>query len=304
MRVGATSVVYTLRYGEEEVMRRMANIGYDSVDFNLYSFCGKDHHSKDYFPMAEDNWRDWAAEVKEHAKHAGIAIGQAHAPQFCMMPQDGSYREPEEIFYRCIEACAIMGVPHLVFHPIFFRARIKSEELLEEIMKYNIWWFSHLVPVAEKFGVKMALENSFDFPKCQLPGDPRYNFTTAEDMITLVDGLNSDICCFCLDTGHANISAQDVPGMVRAFGSRLEVLHLNDNYGMIGPIYSDIHTLLGFARVEFPEVLKALREVNYKGIYNMEIRASMDKMSDDVLDLTMKYAADAMRLYAKEQGIL
>jgi len=82
------------------------------------------------------------------------------------------------------------------------------------------------------------------------------------------------------------------------------VLHLNDNYGMIGPIYSDIHTLLGFARVEFPEVLKALREVNYKGIYNMEIRASMDKMSDDVLDLTMKYAADAMRLYAKEQGIL
>ena len=88
--------------------------GFDSVDLNLYSFCGKDHNAMDSFPMAEDGWRDWARYVGECAEKAGVVVGQAHAPQFCMMPQDGSYREPEEIFYRAIEACKLMGTPHLV----------------------------------------------------------------------------------------------------------------------------------------------------------------------------------------------
>ncbi len=304
MRIGTTAVVYTLRYPIEQVMERIAAAGFDSVDLNLYSFCGKDHNAMDSFPMAEDGWRDWARYVGECAEKAGVVVGQAHAPQLCMMPQDGSYREPEEIFYRAIEACKLMGTPHLVFHPIFYRARIRSESLLDEIMAYNIRWFSTLKSTAREFGVKVALENSFDFPKCQEPGDPRYNFTTAEDMLNLLYGVDSEMFCFCLDTGHANLAGQNVPEMVRAFGENLEVLHLNDNYGMISPIYSDVHTLLGLASLDVPSIFQALQEIEYGGIYNLECRANMAKMPDGILDLTMSYAAQALKRYAQEAGIV
>ena len=81
MRIGTTAVVYTLRYPIEQVMERIAAAGFDSVDLNLYSFCGKDHNAMDSFPMAEDGWRDWARYVGECAEKAGVVVGQIKQPE-------------------------------------------------------------------------------------------------------------------------------------------------------------------------------------------------------------------------------
>ena len=77
-------------------------------------------------------------------------------------------------------------------------------------------------------------------------------------MLNLLYGVDSEMFCCCLATGHANLAGQNVPEMVRTFGENLEVLHLNDNYGMISPIYSDVHTLLGLASLDVPSIFQAL----------------------------------------------
>ena len=76
------------------------------------------------------------------------------------------------------------------------------------------------------------LENTFDYRHLQQQGDAPVPYTTAQDMLELVYGIGSNRVQLCLDTGHAHISGQDVPEMIRAWRGNLATLHLNDDYGL------------------------------------------------------------------------
>ena len=196
-----------------------------------------------------------------------------------------------------MEACHILGCRNLVFHPVLYLFRVRGEGMKERLHEWNVQWFRALLPLAEKFDLVIELENMFDYRHVQLPGDPAFPYTSAEDMLALCDRLNSDRVRICLDTGHANIAGQDVPAMIRRYGNRLAVLHLNDNFGKIEPVFEDLHLFPGYGLLDWEAIFSALHEIRYDGTVNMEPVAQLDRMPPELRVLQLRTALEILRYY-------
>ena len=102
MMIGISSSGYTSDCSITECMKQIKNSGYDSVDLNLYDFCQPDG------PMMASTWKIWVNEVRQATRDAGLIVGQIHALFGLFAAPDLTYEPPSEIFYRNIEACAML----------------------------------------------------------------------------------------------------------------------------------------------------------------------------------------------------
>ena len=231
-------------------------------------------------PLLQEDWKSWIKSVYEYARRIGLLIHQGHAPWLQDIPSDFTYVPPGEIYFRTLEAANILGCRHVVFHPVRLRERVDSLSVRRRIHDWNVRWFHELIPAAEKFDVYINLENTFDSHHLQKAGDPPHPYTTGEDMMELLRDLASDRVRLCLDTGHANNAGQDIPSMIRMFRSDLATVHLNDNFGYRETGFSDLHLFPGEGNISWPEVLKALKDVNFRGVMNIEPIGSLPSLTD------------------------
>jgi sugar phosphate isomerase/epimerase len=74
-----------------------------------------------------------------------------------------------------------------------------------------------------------------------------------------------DLLCH-LDLGHCNLSGRNPVAMIRRFGSRLYHLHLHDNDGR-----RDLHLPPGTGSIDWPAVVRALKEVGYDRTITLEV---------------------------------
>ena len=246
-------------------------------------------------PLNREDWLSWAREVKALSEEMCLPITQAHASWQQAIGENFRYEPPHELYFRTMEACHIVGCRHLIFHPLRQPDRVDSISMRQRIHDYNVRWFHDLVSAAERYDIIINLENTFDSHHTQKPGDPPYPYTTAQDMLDLARDIGSNRIGICLDTGHANISDQDIPAMIRAFRTELTTVHLNDNYGRIGPVYEDLHLFPGYGRVDWKGVFMALREVNFRGALNMEPIGELKHLPDRIRLIQLRAAADVLR---------
>lgn len=88
-----------------------------------------------------------------------------------------------------------------------------------------------------------------------------------DSLVDIVDQLDPDRFGICLDTGHLNLFGRDQRRFILKAGPRLRALHIADNEGE-----SDQHMMpFGRGNVDFEEVVAALREIDYHGLFNLEI---------------------------------
>ena len=198
-----------------------------------------------------------------------------------------------------MEACAILGCRQLIFHPVLYLHRMPDRSLWPRIHDWNVRWFHELLPLAEKFDIVINLENTFDYRHLQQPGDAPVPYTTAQDMLELVYGIGSNRVQLCLDTGHAHISGQDVPEMIRAWRGNLATLHLNDNYGLIRPVFEDLHLFPGYGTLEWKPIFDALRDVRFRGVLNIEPVVELARMPRAVRIIQLRAAAQTLQVLAE-----
>lgn len=274
----------------EHAMRIVKNAGFDSLDFpfSVYS-------NGFQAPMLREDWRSWVRGVAESSRSLSLSITQAHAPWDQNIGKDFAYERPWELYERVMEACHMLGCRHLIFHPLRQPDRVDSLAMKQRIHDYNVRWFYELVPLAEKYDIVINLENTFDSHHTQKPNDLPYPYTTAEDMLALQRDIGSNRVKLCLDTGHANIAGQDIPAMIRAFRSELATVHLNDNYGRIGPVYEDLHLFPGYGRICWKGVFDALREVGFRGVMNIEPIGELKRVPDEIRKIQLTAAAATLR---------
>ena len=231
--------------------------GFTCLDFPISVFSRPENS-----PLKSDQWRLWTDDLSKGLSSMGFVVTQAHASWEQAIPEDLSPEVPYEVYYRTIEACAMLGCKKLVFHPPLYFFRMKGASFKAQIQQWNVEWFQALLPALEKFGVTAELENLFDYRHIRRPEDPAFPYSRGADLLELVERLDSPWVKLCLDTGHANIAEQDPAQMVRDYGRMLEVLHLNDNFGFITPVYEDLHLLPGCGNLSWPPIFAALKEVN------------------------------------------
>lgn len=275
-----------------DAMQTIRDAGFDGLDFPI-SVYSRPLDS----PLRKDDWRQWTREVRRFSDRIGLPVLQAHASWEQTVAEDFHFEPPYEIYARTMEACHILGCRNLVFHPVLYLFRVREEGMKERLHEWNVQWFRALLPLAEKFDLVIELENMFDYRHVQLPGDPAFPYTSAEDMLALCDRLNSDRVRICLDTGHANIAGQDVPAMIRRYGNRLAVLHLNDNFGKIEPVFEDLHLFPGYGLLDWEAIFSALHEIRYDGTVNMEPVAQLDRMPPELRVLQLRTALEILRYY-------
>ena len=85
--------------------------------------------------------------------------------------------------------------------------------------------------------------------------------------VRLIDAVGANNVAICLDTGHLNLVKGDCAAFVREAGDRLLALHIADNLGT-----NDDHMLpYGRGTVAWTPFMRALREIDYPGLFNYEV---------------------------------
>ncbi len=99
--------------------------------------------------------------------------------------------------------------------------------------------------------------------------------------------------CVCMDTGHTHRAAafagqSSCTEMIRRLGGAIECLHLNDNDGV-----EDMHLAPKMGTLDWQEVMKALADIHYDGVYNMELK--LGRVGPDAA-LQLQYARLAIAI--------
>lgn len=154
---------------------------------------------------------------------------------------------------KWLELYEAIGIENAVLH---CDALIEHPELSEaEIYDRNVEVLKQIEELSKGMKIRICLENLSRI--CR----------DADALVSIVDRLDPDRFGICLDTGHLNLCGGNQREFILKAGHRLHALHIADNEGE-----RDQHMMpFGRGNVDFVEVAAALREVDYQGLFNLEI---------------------------------
>jgi len=105
-----------------------------------------------------------------------------------------------------------------------------------------------------------------------------------EEVEAVLDGTDERVVHFCPDTAHLTAAGIDAAAMIRAYGSRIQYVHLKDLTpsepdpavfaSRAGDEALPIFCELGLGTIDFLPIMGAIREVGYGGWLTVEIDQS------------------------------
>lgn len=207
-------------------------------------------------------------ELRYHMHNQKVNLIETHAPSGqcydLSCPDTGRFDSLIEDHIKCMGYSVDCGAMTYTMHigaweSIFYRTPN------EEIRKIAVKKLEKLVPAAEKLGIIIAVENSFE----------RSN--TPDEVLYYINYFNSPNLKCCFDTGHANIMApadwkkqeyysaqlkfawenyvEQYPDALEKLSPYIVTCHLHDNDG-----YSDAHILPGRGTIDWKKLVPALKK--------------------------------------------
>lgn len=260
----------------DEAVRRIAAVGFDAVDINLVMICNR------VLRLHDDNWMYEAEKIALASQDTGIEMAQCHLPfkgkkVKCHTPEDLEFYY--KMFYRAIDVASFLKIPWGVIHPETFRECDYSDKKCASL---NHEHNDKYIEYALKNNVNIAYEN-------MTLGKSAGYCTYIDQLVDLVDSYNDSRIGACLDTGHANMVYEDQYDAICKLGHRLHCTHINDNLGK-----DDLHLAPFSGTIKWESVIKALREINYPGVLNLEI--GINNEAPDILkDAGSAYALETLK---------
>jgi len=180
-------------------------------------------------------------------RNAGLKVADGHAPFIrdwnlvdSLWSDNLNGEMTYGIYLGAIDEAVQDGVGTLIFHIYHGNAPPTNEIGLNRMR--------HLVGVAEKNGVTIAVEN-----------------TSSADYLSYVfDNIDSPNLRFCYDTGHNHCNEPKID-LLEMFGSRLGALHLHDNNGN-----DDDHLIPFEGSINWKKIMAKIAATNYAGPTTIE----------------------------------
>ena len=195
------------------------------------------------------------AVLKTVADQYGYTISQGHLSFHRGLVTD----ESVELLKPELDMFAAAGIRKAILHAN------GGKDMTDE-QRYDCWVknIGKLSQYVEGTGVTLCIENLFSVPQCW----------TVDQLKKLVLDAGGKNLAICLDTGHLHMCrSQGVVNQThREFilkaGDLLQALHITDNNGN-----GDTHQMPFSSRygIDWKEVMKALRDIDYKYLFNLEI---------------------------------
>ncbi|MBQ7642920.1 MAG: sugar phosphate isomerase/epimerase, partial [Clostridia bacterium] len=231
-----------------------------------------------------DDHLSFAKELKKVADECGIFCNQSHAPY-------PSYIEGDEEFnknafkanIKALEITAALGGKVCVVHPSNY---LSAKENADRI-------YAPLIPYCEKFGVKVATENIWQWTdnghdKVRIP----CTGTLPDGYEAILDALRSPYFGACLDVGHANMFGDLVSPekLLKAGGDRVLCLHVHDN-----DLLNDNHIMPFLGKIDWASFMKVLKESGYTGDFTFEADMLIFKLPKELATEAEKLLCKAGR---------
>ena len=271
-----------LRVGERGAIETLAAAGFDAIDYGFAPLMERGET-----PWNTSGYAAYAKEILRIARDNGVYFNQAHGPfafDSALFPNYA--KEVLPLYQRCLEACALMGIPHVVAHPVHHIPYLGNEEAL---WRMNMEFYHLLLEQARQFGVRIALENMYQY-------DPRRGvittdvFAIPQRYAAFYDALGDENALCCVDIGHCGIAGVDPVRMLRTMGARVAALHVNDNL-----FRTDDHMIPGHGLLDWDEITKALAEIGYRGDLTFEVINIYRGYDPPFLPVCAKYLHDVGR---------
>lgn len=187
-------------------------------------------------------------EFREFLKEEEFTMTQGHLSLGLQLCKEGHADE----LLKWLRLYDAIGIENAVLHLTGFGDEDISDE---ERYARNVEKLRYLEENMKGMKIRICLENLIQFAR------------SAEELVAVVDQLDPDRFGICLDTGHLNLNDGDQTRFIHTAGGRLYALHIADNEGGY-----DQHLMpFGKGHVDFSAVVKALREIDYHGMFNYEI---------------------------------
>ena len=274
-----------------ESARMMKQAGFDGVDFSL---C---HDQESPEKQLAPAWMEDVRLRSEALRAEGLEVAQSHLPyvgSHIELPGGRGYNVFEAFalpgLRHALEACGEIGCHLAVMHPYF------NLDSRRETREGNLRLVEKMMPLLEKYDVRLALENIWGISRTEAGMNYLDTGTTrGEDILSLIDEIDSDRVGACIDTGHANIFRLDVAAMARLYGKKLFALHVNGNAGQDEHVIP--YTMSGWCeRLDYHAFSAALKEIGCTGYYNLEI--SSGNLPKGLAQPFLNYAAAVARALA------
>ena len=264
-RIVTTTDVFEEGYDAKKAIARLAALGYEGIDMG-FDYWVYDETS----PFVQDDYLDWARDLKAYAQKKGVSFTHAHAP--------GNAGSSSWVS-RSIEAAAALGAHYLVVHPI---EQNENGEPLDkrDFLLVNAEAIKTLLPKAQACGVVLLSENILG----SVSSDPR-------TIAALVQKVHSDWFGWCFDTGHAHCTGFEPQVLEKCAVTPLSV-HLQDNHSK-----DDEHLIPGDGTIDWDQQIAALRDCGYVGDCVLEAHHQSLEAPDEARDAILA------RLFEKAQEL-
>lgn len=185
------------------------------------------------------------------AKEIGIQISQGH---LWLQARIVSNPDDVSVLKKWIDLYEAIGIKNMVLHMDVYNM---ENRCIEEMHSLNAERLRILADYIKDRDIYICLENLF-----------RRGADHIEQLLSVIERVGSGKLGITLDTGHLNMVKTASQGdFIRAAGNKLRAIHIADNDSS-----ADQHLMpFGRGTVDYTDVVRALREIGYSGIFNFEI---------------------------------
>ncbi len=239
--------------------------------------------------MLQEDWKEDFRIKRTIAEEAGVRIRYAHLP--FDYPAEGrgyGWEEFRTASCRAIELACGAGVDCAAIHPRTWMTRdYDAAREYESAVEFLSFYCGY----ARQEGLTLAIENMRG-PGRSAPKEIMRFGTETDDLIRMPDELGAGICW---DTGHGHISGQPQRESLMKIGSRLKMVHINDNFAE-----DDVHIAPFIGSVQWDEAAAGLKAAGFAGSLNLEVGCR--KLPEELRAGYAAYMASAARKIAEMIG--
>ena len=253
-------------FGEDEALRMIKEAGFDGVDYSFHGEKGKALDFGDHIGMAK--------KTKALLDKYGLSCSQGHAPfELSFGDELNETNENYLNIVKTLEFASIIGCENVVVHAIKVPAG-------EDFLTLNLKYYKSLIPYAEKFGVKIAVENLLNSI-----------FWMPEKLNKFIEMLNSPVFVSCIDVGHSAIVGLPAENFISGMNKNLiACVHLHDTDNK-----KDRHWIPFQGEHNWDNILKALADYGFAGDMNLEVIHSFDALPSELYSAMLEYIAKVGR---------
>lgn len=260
----------------ESCLEQCLEAGFKVFDFN---FCDQGRPGR---PIAQDDWYEYICKFKKFADELGVTFSQTHLHMYDPNdPRITDHGWEQELLRRSIVCTGVLEAEWAVTHPLH---QHKPSYSRQDYLQMNLDYYGPMLDEVKKLGYGLSLENMVQW-------DNEYVFAcNGEDLAELVDAFNRPNVGVCWDFGHANLSVNDQTAELRRIGPRLKSTHIADNHSN-----GDEHLAPFYGNVDWHQMMRALKEINYQGDFTYEIQAFSSPLPVELRRTMTAHVADIGR---------